>query len=324
MLLFHTVGKNGFQSMTKRRQKPIKVSVIMNCLNCEKYVREAIDSVYAQTYPDWEIIFWDNASLDSSGEIAKSYDERLKYFRGDKTIPLGRARNLAIEKAKGEYIAFLDCDDMWLPKKLEKQMALFEKTPEPGIVYSNCMHLYLPSNQEQDLFSKAKPYKGDVLEKLFMQNFISMQTVVIKRDILDKCGGFGDNLKLCLDFDMWLRVSEIASVDYVDEVLARYRVHDGSFSRTNPTSDTLEEIVSVLNGCVERNPRLKRTIGKKAYRMFCSLYLSLAHAYLKQNIRRRSFYTLLKAFKEYRIDFPYDLHRALPFIRRMADFCGRN
>ena len=109
----------------------------MNCLNCEKYVREAIDSVYAQTYPDWEIIFWDNASLDSSGEIAKSYDERLKYFRGDKTIPLGRARNLAIEKAKGEYIAFLDCDDMWLSDKLEKQVEIFETNPDIMFVFSN-------------------------------------------------------------------------------------------------------------------------------------------------------------------------------------------
>jgi glycosyltransferase involved in cell wall biosynthesis len=91
------------------------------------YLREAIDSVYAQTYKDWEIIFWDNASSDNSGEIAKSYDSRLKYFRGNKTNPLYAVRNCALKKASGKYIAFLDCDDIWLPKKLYLQMAAFEK-----------------------------------------------------------------------------------------------------------------------------------------------------------------------------------------------------
>ena len=98
------------------------VSVIMNCLNAEPYLREAIDSVVAQTYPDWEIIFWDNASRDASGAIAKSYGERVRYFRGETTVPLGEARNLAIAEAKGRYLAILDCDDVWLPEKDRKSV----------------------------------------------------------------------------------------------------------------------------------------------------------------------------------------------------------
>ena len=100
------------------------VSVIMNCYNGEKYLREAIDSVYSQTYKDWEIIFWDNASTDRSAEIAKSYNSKLKYFRGEKTIPLGAARNKALEKCSGDYVAFLDCDDLWMEDRLKKQMEL--------------------------------------------------------------------------------------------------------------------------------------------------------------------------------------------------------
>ena len=87
--------------------KPL-VSVIMNCLNCEQYLRDAIDSVYAQTYDNWEIIFWDNGSCDKSGEIAKSYDSKLKYFKTEETSILGTARVLAVEQANGEYFAFLD------------------------------------------------------------------------------------------------------------------------------------------------------------------------------------------------------------------------
>src|SRR5437868_4501867 len=106
----------------KRETAPL-VSVIMNCLNGEQFLRDAIDSVIAQTYANWEIVFWDNASTDASASIAQSYhDDRIRYFRGDSTVPLGHARNLAIQKSRGTFIAFLDCDDLWLPTKLEKQL----------------------------------------------------------------------------------------------------------------------------------------------------------------------------------------------------------
>src|SRR5690349_5169555 len=110
------------------------VSVIMNCLDCSRYLREAIESVYAQTYENWEIIFYDNGSCDGSGDIARSYDDRLRYFRGDATIPLGNARNKAISFARGDLIAFLDCDDVWFPAKLEKQVPLFADS-RVGLVY---------------------------------------------------------------------------------------------------------------------------------------------------------------------------------------------
>ena len=95
------------------------VSVIMNCYNSELYLKESIDSIYAQTYSNLEIIFWDNASTDKSSEIAKSYDNKLKYFLAQKNTNLGEARNAALENAQGKYIAFLDCDDLFLENKLK-------------------------------------------------------------------------------------------------------------------------------------------------------------------------------------------------------------
>ena len=83
-----------------------KVSIIMNCLNGEEYLRQALDSVFGQTYDDWEIIFWDNASTDKSAAIASSYGERVRYFKSSVTHPLGKARNLAIKEAMGDFIAF--------------------------------------------------------------------------------------------------------------------------------------------------------------------------------------------------------------------------
>jgi len=103
-----------------------KVSVIVNCYNGEKHLKEAIDSIYAQTFDDWEIIFFDNSSTDLSAQIAGNYDERLKYHLNDKTIPLGHARKKALDMASGDWIAFLDTDDIWEKVNLETQMTLLE------------------------------------------------------------------------------------------------------------------------------------------------------------------------------------------------------
>ena len=92
------------------------ISIIINCFNGERFLREAIDSVIAQTYSNWELIFWDNQSTDSTANIVRSYhDDRIRYFYAPEHTSLGEARNLALEKANGVYIGFLDSDDKWLP-----------------------------------------------------------------------------------------------------------------------------------------------------------------------------------------------------------------
>ncbi len=118
------------------RDEPL-VSIIMNCRNGENYLRDAIDSIFAQTYGNWEIIFFDNASTDSSGAIARNYGEKLHYFHSTQSMPLGAARNAAIGKACGELIAFLDTDDRWLPDKLAWQVAVIRDQPQVDFIYSN-------------------------------------------------------------------------------------------------------------------------------------------------------------------------------------------
>ena len=113
------------------------VSVIINCYNGQKYLADAIDSVFSQTYDNWEIIFWDNQSKDQSASIYKNFkDERLKYYYAKKHTSLYEARNLAIKKAKGKYIAFIDTDDLWVKNKLLLQIKKF-KNEKVCLVYSN-------------------------------------------------------------------------------------------------------------------------------------------------------------------------------------------
>jgi glycosyltransferase involved in cell wall biosynthesis len=207
------------------------VSVIMNCLNCEKYLREAIDSVFAQTYEDWEIIFWeDAASKDDSEEIARSYGSKLRYFRSDVSLPLYGSRNLAVQKARGKYIAILDCDDMWVPTKLEEQIPLLEQDEDVGLVYSDC-YLFNESRKEKRSFEFKKPYRGNVFSELLFENFINLQTVLIRKEALDRLGTFFDErLIMSGDYDANLRISYSWKVDYIDKPLARYRVHRNSKS----------------------------------------------------------------------------------------------
>ena len=116
--------------------KPL-VSIIMNCFNGEKYLKEALESITNQTYENWELIFWDNLSTDNSKKIFKSFnDKRFKYFLAEKHTVLYEARNLAIKKTKGEFIAFLDTDDIWIKEKLEEQIKFFSNK-NIGLVYGN-------------------------------------------------------------------------------------------------------------------------------------------------------------------------------------------
>jgi glycosyltransferase involved in cell wall biosynthesis len=205
------------------------VSVIMNCLNCEKYLSEAIDSVFAQTYEDWEIIFWeDKASEDNSERIARSYGSKLRYFRSDVSLPLYGSRNLALQQARGKYIAILDCDDMWLPTKLEEQIPLLERDDAIGLVHSDAF-LFSEKGKESRHFDIVKPYRDKVFSELLLNNFINTQTVVVRKKAFDCLERWFDGrLVLSGDYDAFLRISDKWKVDYVDKPLARYRVHRNS------------------------------------------------------------------------------------------------
>lgn len=216
------------------------VSVIMNCLNSSKYLREAIDSVYAQTYKDWEIIFWDNASIDNSAEIAKGYDSKLRYFRSEETVILGKVRNYAIEKARGEFIAFLDCDDLWLPNKLERQIPFFKKNLKVGLVFCDTIFFNQGGKQKQ-IYKKNKPPRGQIFKELLTNYFLSMETVVIRREALDSLTEwFDERLTMNEEADLFNRIAYSWEADYIDEPLAKWRVHSNSITWTKKELITQE------------------------------------------------------------------------------------
>lgn len=206
------------------------VSIIMNCLNCEKDLSDALRSVREQTFQDFEIIFWDNASTDRSAEIAKNFGPQLRYFAGTETVSLGEARNLAIKEAKGNYIAFLDCDDLWKPEKLYRQVELFENNPDLGLACTDT-EIFNGKRVLSRLFENTPPKKGHVFEALMSSQWISMSSAVIRKAALDNVAEapgrwFDESLNVCEEADLFYRIAHAWEVDYVDQPLTMWRVHE--------------------------------------------------------------------------------------------------
>lgn len=208
-----------------------KVSVILNCLNSTEYLREAIDSVYSQSYIDWEIILWDNASTEDVQCFLAGYDERLRYYRADSTVNLGKARNLAMSKAQGDFIAFLDCDDIWMPEKLQECLACFAD-PEVGLVYTNWTN-FNSSGYFKLTYDGISPPEGWVFEKILFNNFTCLSTLIFRTEIVRNDHiKFDSQFTYLEDTDFLILVARKWKFAYVSESLTNYRMHAASASAT--------------------------------------------------------------------------------------------
>jgi glycosyltransferase involved in cell wall biosynthesis len=205
------------------------VSILMNCFNGERYLNEAIDSIYAQTYQNWEVVFWDNASTDRSASIAKGYDKRIKYYLAPETTPLGEARNLALEKSDGQYIAFLDCDDIYLPDKLEQQVNLMQSKD-----YAMCYGSVVIIDENGNLIKKnfVKNKSGNVFSSLLRRYEINMQTVMLKRDfVISNHLSFNTSMLYCPDHNLFMTIASKVDVGVITDVVAKYRMVSNSLSK---------------------------------------------------------------------------------------------
>jgi GT2 family glycosyltransferase len=215
----------------------LPVSIIMNVRNGAANLREALDSAIAQTFTDWELIFWDDRSTDDSAKIAAQYpDRRIRYFLSPEETPLGRARELAIRQARGEWLAFLDQDDLWLPNKLQLQMSLDQNDPTVGIIYGRTI-MFSASGGERD-FDHRHEFQplpeGDIFERLFIDScFIAMSSSVLRRSAVEKIGGIPAKFETSPDYHLFVAIAKFYRARAVQQVVCRYRVHSGSMSHSN-------------------------------------------------------------------------------------------
>lgn len=217
------------------------VSIIVNCFNGEQYLRDALDSVLAQTYTHWELIFWDNRSTDSSRAIFEKYDDsRLAYFLADEHTVLYAARNGAIAQCNGDLICFLDVDDWWSAEHIARQAQLFSN-PQVGIVCGNYWIVNELTGKHKVRFREAPP-TGLVLDALLSNYFVGLPTLMIRTSALEKLSYiFNDRYHIIGEFDLVLRVAAKFSLDFDDQPTAFYRLH-GKNESTKHRGLAVEEL----------------------------------------------------------------------------------
>ena len=214
------------------------VSVITPTYNSGKFIGKTIESVIGQTYKNWEMIVVDDGSTDDTESIARSYsskDSRIKYLSlghnsGRPAVP----RNYGIKHANGEYIAFLDSDDLWLPGKLEKQIKLFQISNETAMVYTRYKTIEGDTISSR-IFPKNGRYKsGNIFKSLYLRSFVACSSVMVKRSVLDQVGLFSADPDLIAieDTDLWLRIALKHVIKCTNNLpLILYRIHAKSISQ---------------------------------------------------------------------------------------------
>jgi glycosyltransferase involved in cell wall biosynthesis len=199
----------------------------MNCHNGELFLDEALESVFKQTYRNWEIIFWDNNSSDRTRQIVEKYkSEKIKYFYSNKLHKICKARNLALEKCSGQVITFLDSDDIWLDYKLKEQILYYKKGHK--IIYGG----YQIINEDGTKTDSIKQYNvsGYITRNLLLKNLISQGCVMIERDLIKKFK-FNQFYDLLGDYDLWVRLSLKYKIISINKILEFSRQHKRNYTK---------------------------------------------------------------------------------------------
>lgn len=203
------------------------VSVVIPTYNRANLLPNAINSVINQTFKNWELIIVDDGSIDNTKDVISEFikkDSRVKYFY-QKNSGQPSAMNLGIKNSKGNYIAFLDDDDEWLPEKLEKQINKIKSDKLIGLVFTDAIILDGKTNvnKRSDII---KPSSGFVYKELLKTNFITATSVIIAKEIFEKIGLFDESFIIKItqiqDYDMWLRIAKYYKIEYISEPLVKY------------------------------------------------------------------------------------------------------
>ncbi|AXS82091.1 glycosyltransferase [Marinobacter sp. Arc7-DN-1] len=201
----------------------VVISVITPTYNRARFLPNAVASVLAQTHADLELIIVDDGSEDNTRNVLKPFlaDKRVRYFHQENQGQ-SHARNLALKQATGDFIAFLDSDDVWAPDKLEKQLAVFRANPEVDIVHGDEAII----NEQGAVISlqNMRRYSGRITRYLLADNSVSITTALVRRRCFDEMGGFDTSVGVADDYELWLRFSARYCYQYEPGIVASYRV----------------------------------------------------------------------------------------------------
>lgn len=192
-------------------------------------MRRAVESVLVQTFRDFELIIVDDASEDDTYQVALSYmtDTRVRVFRAERNLGPSGARNRGIQYANGTYLAFQDSDDRWLPDKLARQVEALDAAPSADVCYCGAVYVARELCYQIPIAGRAERLEGDLSKEILKSNPTTPQTLLIRREVLDKTGVFDEALKINVDWDLAIRLAQVSDFVFVDDPLVMiYRTPD--------------------------------------------------------------------------------------------------
>lgn len=275
--------------------KEALISIIMNCFNGEKFIEESLRSIVNQKYQNWELIFLDNNSNDSSAKIFKKFkDKRFFYFKNNKTTNISIARNKAISLCNGEYLSFLDVDDYWDEKKLINQIKCFDE--KTGVVFTDFWII----KENLKIFKPEYKHKlvnlrfHNSIKKTIIENYeIVQSTIMIKKNILvNSTEIYDEKFHIIGDFILFLKLMNITSIYHLKEPLTYRRIHRNSESRKHmeKTIEEFDTFIKINNSSkhlnkIESNILYKSNMVRKILFLLSKKnYLSSFRLFLKINL----------------------------------------
>jgi glycosyltransferase involved in cell wall biosynthesis len=220
------------------------ISIIMPAFNVEKYIKESVFSVLNQSYKNIELLIFDDGSSDNTiSEISKFHDSRIKLFKGNINLGAAKARNYLLSKSKGDFVAFLDSDDICLKHRFKDCISYFENNPEIELIGART--ILIDENSKKYSFVKSFEsfnYK-DVEADLFFNNTFSLSTVIIRRSILQYII-FDERFEPAEDYELFSRISGIVKMENINKCLVKYRISSNSLSFTK--RDKLKGVFNLI------------------------------------------------------------------------------
>ncbi len=270
---------------------PGLVSVIIPAYNKAEYTRRCVESVLAQSYQHIEVIVVDDGSVDNTASVMKSFGERIRYVL-KKNGGACSARNEGIRQARGEFLAFLDCDDLYEISKIEQSITCLVQQPAYGFVHTDA---YFCDQHDVVVGQYKHPLRlqqGHIANQLVMGNFICNSTVVVRRQALDQAGYFDETIFPPADWDMWLRLAQVSQAGFVDCPLTKYRVTDNFI--INRLDQSLAEELFVVEQFFKREP----AAGALKIKALSNLHTRFAQSYWVKNEMNKSWQQLMFALKK--------------------------
>jgi glycosyltransferase involved in cell wall biosynthesis len=281
------------------------VSVVIPAFNAALWISESLESVFAQTYPILEIIVVDDGSSDETKKVIAQYLNRIKYIEV-KHQGVSSARNVGIQLARGDWVAFLDADDMWYPEKIQKQVHLI--TPDVGFIFC-WKHEFL--NGEVHILRIVEYDKLCCINPLLAiltRFFASPSTVIVKRELLINHGGFDEgNKDGSEDADLWIRLAEWTHFSQVEEALVRYRLHSNSICGRQSHYEYTKQII----GPLLRNRKIfLRNLQITKFRFHIQIaqsYLSISKMWYKKKDIKTAAWSIMCMLMQILIAFWYSI-----------------